>query len=300
MAEPDDKHRLEPGIMRQVSPLVRRLICDNGGPFTATGTCTYVVGHGEVAVIDPGPDDHAHLQRLLAALGHEQIRHIVITHTHKDHSPGARWLQERTGAHIVGCAPHSTSRALGLGEVNPLDASADKLHAPEQILGPGDTVVGPDYALTAISTPGHTANHLAFALEQEQALFSGDHVMAWSTSIVAPPDGSMAQYMASLETLRERTDAIYWPGHGGPAEAPQSLVRSLINHRRAREAAILTAISEGRHTIALVVEKVYATTPPRLHAAAALSVYAHLEDMVTRGLVTCDGPPTLTSHYRAG
>jgi glyoxylase-like metal-dependent hydrolase (beta-lactamase superfamily II) len=273
-------------------------VAGNGGPFTATGTCSYVVGHGTVAVIDPGPDDAAHVGRLLDALRGETLSHIVVTHTHRDHSPGARLLKAATGAPIVGCSPHVRSRPLADGETGALDASADRDHAPDQILGAGDSITGPGWSLQAVPTPGHTANHLAFALPEENALFSGDHVMAWSTTIVAPPDGSMADYMASLALLLERPDERYWPGHGGPVTQPRRFVRALLQHRRTREAAILERLREGDRTIAAIVPRLYAGVAPALHKAAGLSVFAHLEDLAGRGLVATDGPPALGGEYR--
>jgi glyoxylase-like metal-dependent hydrolase (beta-lactamase superfamily II) len=287
-----------PGQVVEVSPLVRRIIAGNGGPFTFTGTCSYIVGHGEVAVIDPGPDDPVHLEALLQATRAERITHIVVTHTHRDHSPLARALKARTGAAIVGCTPHYAARALAAEETTVLDASADKEHAPDAVLGEGDSVSGPGWTLAALATPGHTANHLAFALDEEKALFSGDHVMAWSTSIVAPPDGAMAAYMASLSRLLERDDALYWPGHGGPVRNPPRFVRALLQHRRQREASILDRLAAGDRTIRDIVPTLYAGLSPALHGAAALSVFAHLEDLVSRGAVVADGPPTLDASYR--
>jgi glyoxylase-like metal-dependent hydrolase (beta-lactamase superfamily II) len=287
------------GVVETVSPLIRRLIAPNPGPFTFTGTCTYVVGHGEVAVIDPGPADSGHLAALTAALAGETIRHIVVTHTHRDHSPGARELATLTGAPIIGCGPHRAARALGDGEQARLDAGGDAEHAPNLILADGDRIEGDDWTLVAVETPGHTANHLAFALPQENALFSGDHVMAWSTSVVAPPDGAMRAYMASLDKLRARSDdRIYWPGHGGPVRDPARFVRALVGHRRQREAAILRRLGEGDRSIAEIVPKIYDGLDKRLHGAAALSVFAHLEDLVDRGLVAVDGACALQSLFR--
>jgi glyoxylase-like metal-dependent hydrolase (beta-lactamase superfamily II) len=287
-----------PGAVMELSPLVRRIVAGNGGPFTFTGTCSYIVGHGEVAVIDPGPDDPAHLDALLRATEGERVTHIVVTHTHRDHSPLARALKARTGALIVGCAPHHAARALAAEETAVLDASSDKEHAPDRILAEGDRVTGPGWTLAALATPGHTANHLAFALDEEKALFSGDHVMAWSTSIVAPPDGAMAAYMASLSRLLERDDALYWPGHGGPVRNPPRFVRALLQHRRQREASILDRLAAGDRTVREIVPPLYAGLSPALHGAAALSVFAHLEDLVSRGVVVADGPPTLDASYR--
>jgi glyoxylase-like metal-dependent hydrolase (beta-lactamase superfamily II) len=288
-----------PGEVVQLSPLVRRLIAGNGGPMTFTGTCSYIVGQGQVAIIDPGPEDAAHLAGLLSAVSGETVRHIVVTHTHRDHSPGARALKAATGAKIVGCGPHRPFRELAAGEAIRLDAAADAEHRPDQVMAEGDAVTGPGWTLASIATPGHTANHLAFALPEEETLFSGDHVMAWSTTIVAPPDGSMAAYMASVEKLRGMEHALYRPGHGGPVSEPQRFLRGLVQHRRQREAAILGRLRAGDERIAEMVPPIYQGLPPALHGAAALSVLAQLEDLVARGLVNCDeAVPGLGSRYR--
>ena len=286
-----------PGRLETVAKLIRRRIAPNGGPFTASGTCTYVIGAGEVAVLDPGPDDPAHIDALLADLTGERITAIVVTHTHRDHSPGARLLAARTGAPIVGCGPHRAARALAEGEAPRLDASADRAHAPDRVMAEGDRVSGPGWTLAAVETPGHTMNHLAFALPEAQALFSGDHVMAWSTTIVAPPDGAMRAYMASLEKLRGRDETIYWPGHGGAVREPARFLRGLASHRRQREAAIRARLSGGDTGIAQIVAAIYRGLDPRLHGAAALSVFAHLEDLVGRGLVATDGTPRLDGTF---
>lgn len=290
----------EPGRTETVAPLIRRRVAGNGGPFTASGTCSYVVGRGRVAVIDPGPDDPAHVEALLADLSGETVDVIAVTHTHRDHSPGARLLAARTGAPIVGCGPHRAARALAEGEVPPLDASADRAHAPGRVMAEGDSVSGAGWTLVAIETPGHTMNHLAFALPEAGALFSGDHVMAWSTTIVAPPDGQMRAYMASLDKLRRRSEATYWPGHGGPVRDPARFVRRLAAHRRQREAAIRARLAAGDAGIREIVAAIYQGLDPRLRGAAALSVFAHLEDLVARGLAASDGPPRLDGAYAPG
>lgn len=303
MSEGSDEPRFDrtpvpSGVCEQVSPLVRRLIAGNAGPFTFTGTCTYIVGWGRVAVIDPGPAEPGHLAALLAALGTDVVTHIMVTHTHRDHSPGARALKQATGAPILGCGPHRAARSLSPAEGNPLEASADPDHAPDREMGEGDVVEGPDWRLEALATPGHTANHLAFILPEERALFSGDHVMAWSTSIVAPPDGAMGAYRASLARLEHRDDAVFWPGHGPPVREPRSFVRGLLRHRRAREAAILDRLRLGDRTIAAMVGAIYPGLPPALHGGAALSIFAHLEDLMARGIVLADGAPVLAGSYR--
>jgi glyoxylase-like metal-dependent hydrolase (beta-lactamase superfamily II) len=287
----------QPGRLETVAPLIRRRVAPNSGPFTASGTCTYVVGQGRVAVLDPGPEDPAHVDALLQDLGDERIETIVVTHTHRDHSPGARLLAARTGAPILGCGPHRAARALSEAETPVLDASADRAHAPDRAMREGDTVSGPGWTLVAVETPGHTMNHLAFALPESQTLFSGDHVMAWSTSIVAPPDGEMQAYMASLDKLRGRTETVYWPGHGGPVRDPARFLRGLVGHRRQREAAIRARLAAGDRRITEIVAAIYQGLDPRLRGAAALSVLAHLEDLVGRGLAASDGAPRLDGTY---
>ncbi|MGO4676213.1 MBL fold metallo-hydrolase [Bosea sp. 2YAB26] len=287
------------GEVVELSPLVRRIIAGNGGPMTFTGTCTYIIGRGTVAVLDPGPDDPAHVARVLAALAGESVSHILVTHTHRDHSPAVPALQAATGAIVAGCLPHRAARELALGEINPLDAAADRDYAPDLPMYDRDTVTGPGWTLSAVETPGHTANHLAFALAEETSLFSGDHVMAWSTSIVAPPDGSMASYMASIEKLRAMEHAIYWPGHGGPVNEPQRFLRALVQHRRLREAAILNRLRAGDERIAEMVPPIYQGLPVALHGAASLSILAQLEDLVLNGTVICDEAlPMLASRYK--
>ena len=285
----------KPGELQRVSPLVRRLIANNGGPFTFTGTCTYVIGQGEVAVVDPGPADPNHIDSLLEALKGETLRHILVTHTHRDHSPGAAALKQATGATILGCPPR---RSLADPHAHPAqDAAFDLRYAPDGVLADGDRVTGAGYSLQAIATPGHTSDHLAFGLEQDAALFSGDHVMAWSTTVVVPPDGSMRDYMASLRKLIGRPDTVYWPGHGGPVRNPGSFVNALVVHRQWREAAILRCLAAGDTTVVTIVGRIYRNLAPALKGAAGQSVLAHLIDLVERNRVVADGPPTLRAHY---
>ena len=270
------------GVLAARSPLVRRLLAKNPSPFTFTGTGTFVVGQpgGTVAVIDPGPNDPAHLRALADGLAGETVSHIVITHTHLDHSPAAPALKAATGALIVGCAP------LVLSDDGPrADAGFDASYAPDQIMADGDSVAGPGWTLTAVHTPGHTSNHLCIALAEEKALFTGDHVMGWSTTVVAPPDGDMADYMASLEKLIARDDAIYHPTHGEPVTEPQRFVKHLLAHRRQRENQVIRAIGEGLVTVPQMVAAMYAQVDKRLHPAAGRSVLAHLIDLQRRGRV---------------
>ncbi len=276
------------GALVQLTPLVRRIVAPNPGPMTFRGTCTYVVGRGEVAVIDPGPDLPEHVDTLLVALADERVAHILVTHTHRDHSPGARHLKSRTNAAIIGCAPYAPARPPSPSEAAAVAASNDLGYTPDLVLGDGDELEGAGFTLRAVATPGHTMNHLAFALPQENALFSGDHVMAWSTTVVAPPTGSMGAFMSSLEKLRRRDEAIYWPGHGGPVRDPQRFVRALLHHRRQREQTILARLLAGDRTIAEIVAATYENLDHRLQRAASLSVLAHLEDLCARGVVVLE------------
>ena len=270
------------GAVEQLDPLVRRVLAPNPSAFTFTGTQTHIVGRGDVAVIDPGPDIPSHIDALLKATAGERIVAIVCTHTHRDHSPGTRPLQAETGAPIIGCAP----LALAGGDE---DESFDPDYVPDRVLVDGEALEGPGWTLEAVATPGHTSNHLCFALPQSRALFSGDHVMGWSTSIVSPPDGDMGAYVASLEKLLGRDDAIYYPAHGPAVDEPRKLVRGLILHRMQREAGILAELKAGKADIPSIVASLYRAVDPRLHPAAARSVLAHLIDLEARGLVVGEG-----------
>ncbi len=262
-----------------VHPLVRRVLAPNPSPFTSTGTQTHIAGHGEVAVIDPGPDVAEHVDAILAATEGERIVAIVCTHTHRDHTPAAASLAAATGASVVGCAPIPAREGSGL------EAGFDETYAPDRIMAEGDTVSGPGWTLEAIATPGHTSNHLCFALPEAQALFSGDHVMGWSTSVVVPPDGDMGAYLASLEKLLARDDAVYFPAHGDPVTRPQRLVRGMIGHRRQRENQIVRLLGEAPRSIAEMVATMYVGLDPRLVKAASASVLAHLVDLEKRGRI---------------
>ena len=273
------------GVVERLSPLVRRVLARNPSPFTYTGTGTYIVGNGEVAVIDPGPDEADHLTALKAALAGETVTALVVTHTHKDHSPAAGPMRVMTGAPVVGCAP-----IVARDDDGPkVEAGFDQSYAPDRVLADGESVSGPGWTLTALHTPGHTSNHLCFALAEEKALFTGDHVMGWSTSVVTPPDGDMAQYLDSLRRLLDRDDALYYPTHGPAVTEPQRLVRGLIAHRRQREGQILKLLTAGARPVPAMVAVMYANVAPVLHPAAGRSVLAHLIDMEARGLVARDG-----------
>lgn len=281
----------------KVAENLHRITCNNSGPFTYKGTNSYIVGTRTLAVIDPGPDDEGHFGVLMDTIGSRPVSHIFVTHTHMDHSPLARRLREVTGAKLVGAAPHHTARPLHLGEINPLDASADRQYEPDKVLHDGDTINGDGWTIETVETPGHTANHLAFALKEDGTLFSGDHIMAWATTIVAPPDGSMSTYMESLEKLLIREDRIYLPGHGGAVNDPHAFVRGIRGHRKMRERAIVERISKGDQTIEAMVREIYRDTDPRLHGAAALSVFAHLEHLIAQGRASTEGTPSLESRF---
>ena len=266
-------------VAQLLSPLVRRVLAPNPSPFTYTGTQTYLVGHGDVAVIDPGPDDPAHVDAILAAAAGETIGAILCTHTHRDHSPAALLLKAATGATIIGCAP------LSLDDDGPrADAAFDTDYAPDRVLRDGERLSSGGWTIEAIATPGHTSNHLCYALIEEAALFTGDHVMGWSTTVVSPPDGDMAAYMASLALLQTSADTVYYPAHGEPVTNPQQFVRGLAGHRKQREGQILRLLGEGVGLVADMVPRMYAGIDARLYGAAGRSVLAHLIDLQTRGL----------------
>ncbi len=273
-----------PRALTRISPMLRRLIAPNPSPFTFNGTCAYIVGEGRVAVVDPGPDDAAHLAALIAAVEGERVETILVTHTHRDHSAGVNALRAATGARVIGAAPFAPSGDGSAG----LDSAHDRDYSPDAVLADGERLEGAGFTIEAFATPGHCTNHLSFALLEENALLSGDHVMAWSTSVVAPPDGSMRAYMDSLDKLRRRPETIYWPGHGGPVVEPQRYLRALIHHRRQREASILNALKGGARTVPAIVAKVYVGLNPSLIRAAGLSTLAHLEDMSERGMVVAE------------
>ena len=269
------------GEIEPLEPLVRRVLAPNGSPFTYTDTQTYLVGGAQgLAVIDPGPADANHLDALVRAIGDAPVLAIACTHTHRDHSPAAAPLAERTGAPVVGCAP------LVLETDEPrADAPFDKAYAPDRVLEDGEKLEGPGWTLTALATPGHTSNHLCFALEESGALFTGDHVMGWSTTVVAPPDGDMAAYMASLEKLHARDDRVYYSAHGPAVHNPRQLVRGMIGHRRQRERQILNLLGQASQAIAELVPRMYKGIDQRLWPAAGQSVKAHLIDLERRGAV---------------
>ena len=299
MASPKFETDFDPahGKAVTVAPDIQRITALNAGPLTFHGTNSYIVGKDSVAVIDPGPETESHHQALKTALEGRQVSHILVSHTHKDHSPLARQLAAETGATIVAEGKHRPARPLYTGEINPFQESSDTEFQPDIEAEDGQVINGDGWSLKVIKTPGHTANHAVFALENEDIVFSADHVMVWATSIVAPPDGSMSDYMASLDKMLERDDRLYLPGHGGPVNDPAKFVRALRTHRKMREAAVLDRLQKGDNNIADMVKVIYRDTDPRLHKAAALSLLAHLEDLVGRGAVETEGTPSIDGRY---
>ena len=278
------------GEAAQVSPLVRRVVARNPSVFTFHGTGTYIVGRGAVAVIDAGPDLAEHVDAVLNAVRGETVTHLVVTHTHIDHSPATRRLKAATGAPTYGYGPHGGARPAAEG-------GADRDFTPDHRLADGAVLAGAGWTLEAVHTPGHTSNHLCFLLAEERALFSGDHVMGWSTTVVSPPDGDMGAYMASLRKLMAREIETYWPTHGAPIPEPARYVRRLHDHRRRREAEILASIGADGMTIPEIVAKLYRGLDQRLHKAAARTVLAHLIHLVETGRVVCRGVPGEGSRY---
>jgi glyoxylase-like metal-dependent hydrolase (beta-lactamase superfamily II) len=294
----DKAFDLPPGRVEQVRPGVRRILCNNPSPFTFKGTVSYIVGEGNVAIIDPGPIDEAHIAALIDAVRHETVTHIVITHTHRDHSPAAARLKAMTGAKTYGEGPHRSSRPVHESDVPRNETGGDVDFHPDVKLRDGDIIEGIGWSLEAVTTPGHTANHMAFALGESNVLFSGDHVMAWSTPVVSPPDGSMGDYMTSLEKLLSRREEIYFPGHGGAVKDARNFVSHYIRHRRGREQSILKELARGEADIPSLVAAIYLGLDQRLVRAAGYSLLAHLEDLVARGHVVTEGAPSVTGRYR--
>ena len=287
----------EYGQVDVITPLIRRVIAENPSPFTFTGTGTYIIGKGKVAIIDPGPHIENHLQAILTAVRGETVTHILVTHTHLDHSPLARPLQEATGAPIYAYGPHTPGTAWTDSDcLKTLGGDLDFL--PDHTISDNEAIVGSGWTLSAVHTPGHTDNHLCFALKEESILFSGDMVMGWSSTIVSPPDGDMCDYMQSCRKLLEREDAIYCPTHGPCITDPAAYVTALIEHREKRELAISEALRRGIGKIAEIVAEIYKDISPDLHAAAARTVHAHLIHMAQTGRVSSEGVPTDQAIFR--
>ena len=306
-------------IADEVLPGIRRVVAENPGPYTFLGTATFIVGTGEVAIIDPGPADEAHIDALLSAVGGERVSHILITHTHPDHSPGAALLKARTGAAVYGFGPHPSDdgyterygyetaadrekakKCADTADQKSSEEHGDKSFAPDVPLSHGDVVSGPGWSVEAVHTPGHLANHLCFALG-DGTLFTGDHVMGWSTSVISPPGGNLSDYLASMALLLDRPDRTYVPTHGSPIADPHTHVRGLIQHRHDRTAQVIDQLRAGATTIPEIVEALYIGLDPLLEKAAGRSVLAHLLDLVRRGDVTEHFSDTLeTVHPAAG
>jgi glyoxylase-like metal-dependent hydrolase (beta-lactamase superfamily II) len=285
----------EYGKVTRLSPLIRRVIAKNPSPFTFHGTGTYIVGNGDVAIVDPGPVDPAHIDAVLAAVKGERITHVLVTHTHMDHSPGCRLLAKHCDAPRYGYGPH------GAGKIEvgvKVEEGGDMEFKPDVELRHGAIVQGGDWSVEAVYTPGHTSNHLCFQLREEKALFTGDHVMGWSTSIISPPDGDMQDYMESLELLLQRDDRVYWPTHGPSVVEPKAHVRAFIEHRHERERQILDCVDKGILKIRDMVPPMYNDVPEFMYPAAARSVFAAVVYMVERGELVGDGPLAIDTPYR--
>jgi len=283
------------GQAQQVTPFIRRVVAENPSKFTYKGTGTYIVGRGQVGVIDPGPELDSHRDALTAALVDDEVTHIFVTHCHADHSPLAAWLQSQTGAPTLAFGPH--------GAIDPSDSvvteeAIDTAFVPDRRMTHGDVVSGDGWTIEAVHTPGHTSNHLCYVLREEQALFSGDHVMGWSTTVIAPPDGDMRAYLDSLRLLLQRSDLTYWPTHGGPITDPGPFVEAYLTHRLEREQQVLSCVRHGNQRIPDIVSELYVDVPETLHDAAGRSVLAHLIKLVDDGLVVADGVPAIDVAFR--
>jgi glyoxylase-like metal-dependent hydrolase (beta-lactamase superfamily II) len=277
---------------------VRRITAPNPGPYTFRGTNSYVIGHQSVAIVDPGPDSDAHLEAILSAIGGRRVDAILLTHSHLDHTPLTDRLKRSTGAPVHAVGPHKPYRKLSKEETEILARSADLAFRPDHILASGTVIEGSDWQLETVLTPGHTANHAAFAIRGTKLLLLGDHVMGWSTTVVAPPDGSMADYLKSLDVLLSRREDHYLPGHGAPVPSAHAYVKGLKTHRIMRERAILEQVANGVDSIGRIVSVLYRTVPEKLHGAAAMTVLAHLESLIEAGKVDClDAEATLASRF---
>jgi glyoxylase-like metal-dependent hydrolase (beta-lactamase superfamily II) len=283
------------GVPQEVAPGVRRIVANNPGPYTFLGTNTYVVGSGQVAVIDPGPSDERHLKAIAAATRGERLTHILVTHSHHDHCDGARALQALLGGEIGAFGPTGTPRGAGAPSLG--DSFVDPAFVPDRRLGDGNTVRGKGFALDVLHMPGHAPDHLCFALVGKRTVFTGDHVMGWNTTVIAPPEGNMAKFLASLERLMQRHDKMFLPAHGGRIQTPQRVVKAYIMHRKWREQTILSCLEKGVCTIPRIVGRLYGTLDTELKEAAALSVLAHLEHLISRELVSAEGATDLSSAF---
>jgi glyoxylase-like metal-dependent hydrolase (beta-lactamase superfamily II) len=282
------------GRADEVAPGIRRVIANNPSPFTLYGTGTYILGSNNVAVVDPGPADPEHIQAILDAVKGETISHVLVTHTHMDHSPGCALLKQHTDAPTYAFGSHGAGK---LEEGVPVEEGGDMDFSPDELVRHGDVIEGGDWSVECVYTPGHTSNHMCYQLRESATLFTGDHVMGWSTSIISPPDGDMMAYMVSLELLLERDDAVYWPTHGPSIVEPDAHVRAFIEHRRERENQIMECVAQGVGVITQMVPRMYRDTPEFMYPAAARSVLAAVEYLVKRGELVSDGPVSLEAHY---
>ncbi len=285
----------EYGQVTVISPHIRRVIANNPSPFTFHGTGTYILGRGNVAVIDPGPADAAHIDAIVNATAGETISHMLVTHTHRDHSPGCRLLAAHTDARTYAYGSHGAGKIAAGAEV---EEGGDMDFEPDVLISDGEIIHGDGWSVECVHTPGHTSNHVCYALREENVLFTGDHVMGWSTSVISPPDGDMGAYMASLAALQNRDDATYWPTHGPAVIEPKAHVRAFIAHRKEREAQIRRCLADGVHRIVEMLPSMYANVPENLHPAAARSVLATLALLVERGEVVCEGDLEVGAGFR--
>ncbi len=283
--------------MERVAPLIRRIVARNPSPFTWHGTGTYVIGEGRVAVVDPGPDIAEHVDALLAALDGETITHLLVTHTHRDHSPACRAVKAASGARSYGFGRHGSGRIDAGVQV---EEGADNDFVPDVHVKHGEVVNGDGWSVECVHTPGHTSNHMCYQLREDKTLFTGDHVMGWSTTIISPPDGDIASYLRSLELLLARDDACYWPTHGPCVDDPKPLVRALIAHRLERADEIRACLADGVNRIADMVPRMYTELPTTMYPAAARSVFSTLIYLVERGEVVCDGELDASARFTLG
>ncbi|MCZ6889735.1 MAG: MBL fold metallo-hydrolase [Gammaproteobacteria bacterium] len=284
----------EYGEAATLTPLIRRVIANNPSPFTLYGTGTYILGHGNVAVIDPGPADPAHIDAIVSATEGETITHMLVTHTHMDHSPGCQLLSEHCDAKTYAYGGHGSGK---IEQGVQIEEGGDMDFEPDVLVKHGDVIDGGDWSVECVYTPGHTSNHICYQLREEHLLFTGDHVMGWSTSIISPPDGDMRAYMASLDLLLDRNDSVYWPTHGPCITETKQHVQAFIAHRHERESQILSCIEKGVHVIKEMVPIIYTGYPEYMFPAAGRSVFAAIEYMVQRGELSCEGELSLEARY---